>query len=142
MEKDSKSSSVGMEFVLSSLNDARTKLAKMRLEDKLRSPDEIWEAYCDIEQAIEVSKFVFGLHNRLGVARTLRVSAKNDPETIPLGELAEKYGVVDSSLVSACEAYKKGNAEFAIDLARRARDELKILLLGNRKKVKSKRGKK
>jgi hypothetical protein len=105
----------------------------MERDKKLRDMSEIWEVYCDVEQAIEVSKFLFGLHARLGNIRALSASVKNDPTTIPLNDLIAKFRFVDSALESAIKEYNIGNGEAAIELARRARDQLKNLLLGKKK---------
>ncbi len=123
----------GLEYVLSSLREARNRLGKMDSEEKYRDASEIWEALCDVEQAIEVSKFVFHLHDRLGKVRTLTVSSKNSPATLDLDELKSRYRFVESALVSADIAYREGKAEDAIEWARKARDQLKILLLGKYK---------
>ena len=133
MEKASKAETKGIEFVLSCLSEARKKPASMNSEEKLRNTLRIWEAYCDIEQAIEVSKFVFRLHDQLGTIRTLEISEKTNPETTPVDELATKYRLANSDIESAEKACEKMNGESAIEFARKARDELKILLLGERK---------
>jgi len=130
MEKGQRLETKGIEFVLSSLGEAREKLASMDSEEKLRNSSRIWEVYCDIEQAIEVSKFVFGLHDRLGAIRTLRVSGKDDLRTSHIDVLSAKYKLVNSEIASAEKEYEMGNGESAIEFARRARDELKVLLLG------------
>jgi len=137
VEKEEGQQSKGMQFVLSSLEDAQKRLARFDTEEKLRNTSEIWEAYCDIEQAIEVSKFVFNLHGRLGKIRSLKVSTKNDPKSIPSGELRSRYRFVNSAIASAADAYRHGRGEEAIEFARKARDELKILLLGRRKTERS-----
>ena len=80
----------------------------------------IWEAYCDVEQAIEVSKFIYNLHERLGKVRPLRISKKNDPKTIPLGELITVYKFVNSNIASADEALRNERGEDAIEFARKA----------------------
>ena len=137
MEKEAGQQSKGMQFVLSSLEDARKRLAHLDTEEKIRNTSEIWEAYCDVEQAIEVSKFIFDLHERLGKIRSLKVSTKNDPKSIPLEELRARYRFVNSTIASAVDAYRHGRGEEAIEFARKARDELKILLLGRRKTERS-----
>ncbi|MHB1867488.1 MAG: hypothetical protein ACYCPP_00910 [Nitrososphaerales archaeon] len=142
MEREAGQQSQGMQFVLSSLEDARKRLAHFDTEEKLRNTSEIWEVYCDIEQGIEVSKFVFNLHERLGKIRPLKISTKNDPKSIPLEELRARYRFVNSAIASAADAYRRGSGEEAIEFARKARDELKILLLGRRKTERSEADKK
>ncbi|MGI0090623.1 MAG: hypothetical protein ACREBS_02840 [Nitrososphaerales archaeon] len=138
--KKSPTYSPGVGYVLSSMGDARARLAKMKnVEEFLRDLDEVWEAYCDIEQAIAISKFVFRSPAKLGKIRKLQISSKCDPLVIPADELRSKYEFADSNLVAAGEQLKEGNGEKGIELARRARDELKILLLSNRKSEKSTR---
>src|SRR5579872_5181400 len=87
MKNIARQQSKGIEFILSSLKEAHKRFAELDSEEKLRSANMIWEAYCDVEQAIEISKFVFNLHERLGKVRSLKVSSKNDPKTIPLDTL-------------------------------------------------------
>lgn len=128
----------GMQFVLASLASARKRIALIKIESKFRDTDEIWETYCDIEQSIEVSKYVFKLQNRLGKYRKLKVSSQNDPATLALTKLCAIYDEVDSLVISACEAAKQGKGEDAIELSRRARDQLKILLLGQAKSERKK----
>jgi hypothetical protein len=130
------------DFVFKSLEEARKRLASMDSELKLRDTNEIWEAYCDVEQAIEASKFIFGLHDRLGKARALKVSSRNDPKLMPLSDLVARYKIADSALLSAENAYRHGGGEKGIDCARTARDELKALLLGRRKMIRAKINKK
>lgn len=130
MEKEPTSS--GMQFVLDSFAGARKRLATMKLESRLRDIDEIWEAYCDIEQSIEVLKFAFRL-NRLGKYRRLVASSKNDPTTLPLTTLARIYDRVDALITSADSAVKEARGEDAIEWSRSARDQLKVLLLGKAK---------
>ena len=137
MEREAEQQSKGMQFVLSSLESALKRLSNLDTEEKIRNTNEIWETYCDIEQAIEVSKFVFNLHERLGKIRSLKVSTKNDPKSIPSVELRSRYRFVNSAVASATDAYKRGRGEEAIEFARKARDELKILLLGRRKTERS-----
>ena len=131
MEKEPISS--GMRFVLDSFAAARKRLALMKIESRLRDLDDIWEAYCDIEQSIEVSKFLFKLHNRLGRHRKLVASARNDPAVIPLTTLAKIYVKVDVFVASADKATREGRGGDAIEFARSARDQLKLLLLGQAK---------
>lgn len=126
-------SSPGTNFVLDSLGSARKRIASMKNNSKLRDIDEIWETYCDIEQSIEVSKFAFKLHNRLGKHRRLAASSKNDPSTLTVDELTSLYADIDSLIVSAENAVREGRGEDAIDLSRSARDQLKMLLMGQAK---------
>lgn len=127
-----------MRFVLDSFAAARKRLALMKTESRLREVDEIWETYCDIEQSIEVSKFIFKLHSSLGKRRKLVASSKNDPATLHLTTLARIYEKVDALVVSADIATREGRGENAIELARDARDQLKILLLGQAKSEQTK----
>ncbi len=132
MEKASKAETKRIEFVLSSLSEARKGLANMDSEEKLRNASRIWEVYCDIEQAIEVSKFVFSLQVQVGTIRALKVSGKNDLGTISIDDLSAKYRLVNSDIISAEKACEMGNGESVIEFARKARDELKVLLLGEK----------
>ncbi len=68
----------------------------MKDNSNLRDIGEIWETYCDIEQSIEVSMFVFKLNDRLDKYRRLTVSSKNYPSTLPLSTLKSLYDNVDS----------------------------------------------
>jgi hypothetical protein len=141
MEKKPTTKNNGITLVLSSLREASNTFSSMDSEEKLRDTSRIWEIYCDIEQAIEVSKFVFNLHFQLGKIRTLRVSLKNNPATIPIEGLSKIYRDVNSNIVTATRAYEAGDAESAIEFARKARDEIKILLLAERKTRRKKKSK-
>lgn len=127
---DADKPSQASEFVLSSLDTARKRIMELKTETQLRDINTIWETYCDIEQSIEVSKYLFKLHDRLGTYRRLTASAKNNPVTLPKQTLISIYESVDSSVVSAAKAVKDGRGLEAIELARHARDQLKVLLLG------------
>lgn len=128
-----------IEPVVSNLKAARARIMNIERTDRFRDYGEIWEAYCDVEQAIMISKFVFKLDSKLGVLRALRASIKNNPSDIPKDELIAKYGIVESALGSSISEFEEGRCESGIMHARIARDELKMLLLGS---AKAKNGKK
>ena len=128
MEKESKISFERVESVISLLQDARTRLSNVKQTDQRDNPEVIWESYCDVEQSIELSKFVFNLNSCLGKIRALPASKKNAPESMPTAELMARCRMIDSFLVSATAQYQNGNGGSGIEFARRARDELKILL--------------
>jgi hypothetical protein len=130
--KETEPHSKGLAFVVASFLEARKRLSLMNTEDAMRDENEIWEVYCDIEQGVQVSKYVFGVQDGLGVIRKITASARNDPSKIPLGELSRRYKIVDSHLAEALEALRNGMGEEEIEIARKARDELKRLLLGRR----------
>lgn len=133
MEKESKSRANEIDSVLLSLSNARNRLTRMLESKNFRDPIEIWEVYCDVEQAIAASKFAYGSSVRSGKIRALVASIKNDPATIPLNELIIRYNLVDTAIASALAEYSNENGESAIEFARKARDQLKILLAGRKK---------
>lgn len=116
--------------MLSSLDRARNRIAELKKETNLREISTIWETYCDIEQSIEVSKYVFKLHDRLGTYRRLVASVKNDPTKMSARGLISIYNDVDFLVLSATRAVMERRGEEAIELSRKARDQLKLLLLG------------
>lgn len=107
--------------------------------------NEIWEAYCDIEQAIQVSKYVFKIEDELGTRRKLVVSMKNDPLLISSGELSKRFKKATSNIDLALKAFAEERADDEIEFARRARDELKVMLsarkMSERKTIFSSRAK-
>ncbi|MDG6922349.1 MAG: hypothetical protein JRN67_03530 [Nitrososphaerota archaeon] len=133
------STSKGYEFLISSLNGARRRLADLEHTDGISSANEIWETYCDIEQAIEVSKYIFGLDDRLGNPRSLRASQKNNPALLPRDDLIQSYRIADAAISSAIQRFQRGNGEDGIECSRKARDVLKTLLVGIRKSERGKR---
>jgi hypothetical protein len=126
-------SSKGAKFVISSLREARRRLASIDSNKKMLDVGELWEAYCDLEQSIEVSKYIFNIAESIGTYRKLVSSIKNDPTMLSPSELAKRFKRTESNIDAALEAFERGRGEEEIEFARKARDELKIMLLGRKK---------
>jgi hypothetical protein len=143
--KPESSSSRGLAFVLANTGEAKRRISNMLVSGEnselSKKMDEIWETYCDIESAIAMSKLVFGANNKLGVTRKISVSGKFDPMIMSWGEFRAKLVEVDSNLSLARSRFQHGSAEDAIELARKARDELKIMLISHRRSENKRRKK-
>ena len=97
----------------------------------MRDIDEIWEAYCDVEEGIALSNFALGAFDRLGKRRKLTVSLKDDPSRLPAGELRRKFSFVEQYVSSSIEEFSRGKGEDAVESARKARDVLKSMLIAH-----------
>jgi hypothetical protein len=126
-------SSRGAKFVISSLREARRRLASIDTNKRMSDVSELWEAYCDLEQSIEISKYVFDMAESIGIYRKLVASIKNDPATLSPDELAKRFKRAQSNIDYALEAFAQGRGKEEVEFARKARDELKIMLLGRNK---------
>jgi hypothetical protein len=122
--------------VFSYLDSCKKRLADMRTDRNLRDMDALWEAYSDLESAIGLSKFVFYIPLKAGTFRRLTVSKEADPRVVPDKELERKYSIVESGIVTAQTLLTGNSVEEGIELLRKARDELKAMLLSARKNSK------
>ena len=91
--------------------------------------DEIWEAYFDLEEAILMAKVVFDAFNKLGKLRSL-------PEFTGLSEpiVRAAFQKVEANLAAAERQLPQLLGDETIESLRRARDQLKALLLANSSK--------
>jgi hypothetical protein len=124
-----------LEAVLEALERAR-KLGEEKLrggELELRKVDGFFRMYSEVEFSIGLGKFLLEEKNSVGIFREISVSKKNDPQTMPLGRLRDRVKAIDSDLEYAEYSFETGSTRAALETARRARDELKMLVLANRK---------
>jgi hypothetical protein len=121
-------------IVFSLLDSCSKRLARMKTTKTLRDADGIWEAYCDVEMAIGLSKAVFHRAIKVGTPRRLVSQKKGFLRTATDIELEERYSRVDSAIVDGQFHLENGLVEEGIEFLRMARDELKILLLSAREK--------
>jgi hypothetical protein len=118
----------GVAFVSERILDARRRLNVLISKVHPRDLDEIWEAYYDLEEAILMTRVVFYGFDRPGRPRRLSVSAgKSDDEIRAMFQKAVE------SLVIAEKYLSKQMGEETIVALRKARDQLKALLLADGK---------
>jgi hypothetical protein len=118
-------------LVLGRLLDCETRIKKLLAVAQIRDFDEIWEAFCDVEEGIALSNFALGSFDRLGKRRKLTVSQKDDPDRMTDDELRKKFSLVQENLRTSLENFSRGTGEDGVELARRARDFLKIMLIAH-----------
>lgn len=137
--KENDSISGRLENLLSFLDSAKKRSNESRSLKKIRGMDYIWEMYCDVETAVLLSKFVFKELPKLEKLRKLSFSNKDDPEKIPYDQLLRRYDLIESEIDVARSDFSSGKEVDGLEHARRARDQLKIMLLGIRKSRRSKK---
>ena len=102
-------------------------------EDKMRDVDLIWNAYVNVELSIGIMKFIVG-SPRVGKKRKLVASKKNDVLLLPAEQLKAKIELINHELEECEHEFAVGSTEHGLTIARKARDELKLLLLGSGRK--------
>ncbi len=125
-------------LVLGRFEECKNRLRSLFTENRMRDIDQIWEAYCNVEEGIALSNFVLRSFDRLGVRRKLTVSAKDNPESMNEMDLRKKLSYVEQNLVSAIEGFSKGEEIEAAEFARRARDALKSMLIAQSREERKK----
>ena len=98
-------------------------------ESKSRFSDELWEAYTAVETAIAMSKTVFGGYKTLGVMKKIRTSKKSNPLSMTSEEFSAVMSLISSELGIAQTCFSELRSDPGLEHARKARDELKRLLL-------------
>ncbi|MDA4111832.1 MAG: hypothetical protein OK439_04795 [Thaumarchaeota archaeon] len=136
-EQDKESSTPKFSFTIRRLNESSSRLARLSDQNRIRDVEEIWEAYCDVEEAIAISNFKLGVFDRVGKTRKLTISFKDDPSKMPEQDLRKRFISIESNLSAAKENFEKGMGDEGAELARRARDDLKKMLIGHEKSNKS-----
>jgi len=131
MENDGRISNDRFSFTIGRLKESRNRLRRLSEENRFRDVDEIWEAYCDVEEAIAIANFVLGAFDSVGKIRKLTVTLKDDPTSMLEADLRKKFSSIEMNLVAAQERFSKGMGDEGTELARRARDDLKIMLIGH-----------
>jgi hypothetical protein len=129
MERAKKDPRERFALVLGRLRDCEDRIKNLLMEGKIRDIDEIWEAYCVVEEGIALSNFALGAFDRLGKRRKLTVSAKDDPLKMSEDDLRKKYSFVQDSLARSLEQFITGAGEAGAESARKARDVLKTMLI-------------
>jgi hypothetical protein len=132
---------VKFSLVLERLQKCKSLVLSIFAQNSLREIDQIWEAYCDVEEGIALSNFALGSFDRLGVRRKLSVSPKDNPETMNENELRKKLSFVEENVTASIDKFAKGEGDVAAELARKARDVLKAMLIAKSKWEKKKIGK-
>ena len=75
--------SIGFIFVSSSLASAWRRVALIDVGVKMRDEKEIREGQCDLEQAIQIPKYLFGLQDRLRMTGRLAFSIERFQFLLP-----------------------------------------------------------
>ncbi len=110
--------------MLERIRKAKERLAVLNSENRVRDPDEIWEAYYDVEEAILMAKVVFHGFDRPGKMRKLPAYTGLSDE-----DVRAKISSAEDSLSLAEASLAKRAAEETIERLRKARDQLKAILL-------------
>ena len=72
----------------------------------MRDKEDILEAYCNLEQVIQISEYIFKLRDTLGTNRKPTVSTENYTSTLSIAELARRCKIADSNIAMAGLALK------------------------------------
>lgn len=114
----------GISFVNERIVRSRDRICVLNSHNRLRDKDEIWEAYYDLEEAILMSKVIFRGFDKPGKRRRLPKIANLSDE-----EVRAKFKITEASLRSAERSLTKQAGDETIEFLRRARDQLKLMLL-------------
>src|ERR1700730_14940663 len=115
-------------LVAGRLRDCVNRVSMLLEQDRIRDIDEIWEAYCDVEEGIALSNFAIGAFDRLGKMRKLSVSLKDDPKRMQENELRKKFSFVIENIRASLEKFSRAQGEDGAEMALRAREVLKKML--------------
>ncbi|MDG6995916.1 MAG: hypothetical protein JRN52_08335 [Nitrososphaerota archaeon] len=122
-----------MKLVLGLLESACERIDDMHANSGLRDIARIWETYCDVEMAIGLAKHLGSPTITMGSYRRVKVSGKSDPSIAELKDLEKEFALIKSEVISSKTSLLEGRKSDSIELARKARDRLKAMLLSNRK---------
>jgi hypothetical protein len=122
-----------LERGISSVNErikrSRNRVVSLTDENRLGNLSEIWEAYYDVEEAILISKIVFGGFDKPGKSRKLKVPTDFDFSKLNDSEIRAEFESIENNLSLAESKLEIRSGEEMIEYLRRARDQLKIMLL-------------
>ncbi|HXQ92900.1 MAG TPA: hypothetical protein VN739_07815 [Nitrososphaerales archaeon] len=102
-------------------------------DSRLRDLNEIWETYYDTEEAILISKIIFGGFDKPGKIRKLNAPANFDFSRLSDLEIRAKFEIIGKNLSLAENNIMNRLGNETIEHLRIARDELKIMLLSPEK---------
>ena len=123
----------GISSVHERIKRSRNRVIFLTNENRLRDLNEIWEAYYDVEEAILISKIVFGGFDTPGKSRKLNVPRNFDFSKLNDSEIRAKFESVENNLSLAESKLEIKSGDETIEYLRRARDQLKIMLLSPEK---------
>jgi hypothetical protein len=119
----------GIPYVRDRIRRSQDRISNLTKNNRLRDVDEIWEAYYDVEEAILISKIIFGGFDKPGKIRTLNIPTDFDFFKLSDSEIRAKFESVGKNLSLAELKLELSSGEETIESLRRARDEVKIMLL-------------
>ena len=119
----------GISHVRERITRSQDRIIHLVNANRLRDLDEIWEAYYDVEEAILLSKIIFGGFDKPGKTRKLNVPTNFDFLKLSESEIRAKFESVGKCLSVAEGKLAQGSEDDMIEFLRRARDELKVMLL-------------
>ena len=124
-----------LKLILEAISRARKLLAEILVdESKIRKIELIWRIYFDVEFSVGLGRFLVRNANAfVGKYRKVVVSKKNDLLSMPLAQLKERIRAIDSELECALYDFETSPSERGLEFGRKARDELKMLILGSTK---------
>jgi len=113
----------GTTFVMERILRVKNRLTVLILGSHSRDPNELWEAYYDLEEAILMTRILFGGFDRPGKLRKLPDFSHYSDE-----ELRAALRSAENNLVAAEKMLHKLSGDATIERLRRARDNLKAML--------------
>ncbi len=126
--------------VIELLDGALNRIKEMSGASRVADSRELWETYCDVEMAIALSKFAVGYEPMPGSYRRVSVSRKSGLSSLGSEKLQSELALIQSLLFEAKQNFLGGKRQEAIECSRKARDRLKVLILGDRKSPSKRRG--
>ena len=135
MNSDKAEESEPIKIVLEAMSHARKRLSAALEEGRCRDINLLWRTYMDVEFSIGIGKFlVKETEGKLGMKRKIVISKKKDPLQMSPENLDVTIRAIDHELQKAEIGFQVMPSEDAIESARKARDELKMLILSSGKK--------
>ncbi len=123
----------GISLVYERIKRSQNRVISLNNENRLRDLNEIWEAYYDVEEAILISKIIFGGFDKPGKLRKLNVPPNFDFSKLTDREIRARFEFTGKNLSSAESKLGIRSGDETIEYLRKARDELKVMLLSPEK---------
>ena len=126
-----------LKLTLEAMSRARNLLSEgLQDEEEIRKIGLIRRAYFDVEFSIGLGRFlVKNSKTKIGKLRYVVVSKKNNPLLMPIDLLKERFNAIIIDLEFAGYDFETAPSERGLESARKARDELKMLILVPRKRL-------
>jgi hypothetical protein len=132
----------GISSVHERIKKSQNRVIFLTNNNRLRDLNEIWEAYYDVEEAILISKIIFSGFDMTGKLRKLNVPLNFDFSKLTDSKIRAKLESIGKNLSLAESRLGTRSRDETIEYLRRARDELKVMLLSPEKSARNASGKK